>query len=119
MAAKNRLFTMTQGAYGTEMGFNLYEAGSTRFTITTTVKIYVKRHGATTNVIDGAVCNTAGPFTIEGKAWDAKYSFTNAEMDLAAGTYLFRFQHGTSAPIDYFPTDPTRYEGKIVINPAP
>lgn len=103
---------MTQGAYGTEMGFNLYDALG-KFTITGTVKIYAKRKGATTNAID-ASC-TVGTVTIEGKVFDAKYSFSNSDMDLAAGEYLFRFEH-TDSGVTYFPTNPTSFYGKIVIN---
>jgi len=113
MSSKNRVFTMTKGAYGTQMGFSLYDAAGV-FTITGTVTIYVVSvDDPHTNVITG-VCNTGGPFTIEGKTWPAKYAFSNADMDLAAGTYLMRFTHGTIA----FPTDPAQWFGKIIINPS-
>jgi hypothetical protein len=44
MASKNRTFSMTKGAYGTQMGFNLYDALG-KFTITGTVKIFAKLQG--------------------------------------------------------------------------
>jgi hypothetical protein len=116
--AKNRIFTMTQGAYGTEMGFNLYDAAAA-FPITDDVRFYMRKERTTTNVIDGELCDTGGPFTIEGTAWPAKYSFTATEMDLAAGTYLFRFEHGDPPSVTYFPTDPTQWFGKLIINPNP
>ena len=65
MAAKNRTFTMTQGAYVNRLGLNLYDAAG-QFTITGDVNIYVKRQGADTNAIDGVACNVA-LVTIEGR----------------------------------------------------
>jgi hypothetical protein len=118
MASKNRTFSMTKGAYGTQMGFNLYDALG-KFTITGTVKIFAKLQGGSVNAINGANCNVAGPFTIEGTAYDGKYAFTNLEMDLPAGKYLFRFEHTSGGVVQYFPTDPTEYYGKIIINPSP
>lgn len=109
---------MTKGDYGHEIGFDLYD-DTGQFTISDVVKIFVKKQGASTNSINGVTCNTAGPFTIRGRAWDAKYSFTNSEMDLTAGTYLLRFTHGTGSNIITFPTDPSQWYGKIIINPAP
>jgi hypothetical protein len=102
MASKNRTFSMTKGAYGTVMGFNLYDALG-KFTITGTVKIFAIHQGSSVNAINGAICNVAGPFTIEGTAYDGKYAFTNADMDLAAGTYLFRFEHTNAGVAQYFP----------------
>jgi hypothetical protein len=118
MAAKNRIFTMTQGAYGTEMGFTLYDAADA-FPITDDVRLFVRREGQTTNVIDGELCNTGGPFTIEGQTFVGKYAFTATEMDLAAGTYRFRFEHGNPPNVTYFPTDPSQWFGKLIINPNP
>lgn len=117
--ARNKIFTMTQGANGTEMGFNLYDAAG-RFTPSATVKIYVKRQGASVNVIDGRTCLSAGNYTIEGKTWDCKYQFQDSEMAFDGGTYLVRFVHD-NGPSDliYFPTDPSQWYGKIIINPAP
>src|SRR5436190_388805 len=90
MASKNRTFSMTKGAYGTQMGFNLYDALG-KFTITGTVKIFAKLQGGSVNAINGANCNVAGPFTIEGI-----FSYINQTRLIAASFHLFYCPKATS-----------------------
>lgn len=119
--AKNKTSTTTRGAHGFELGFNLYDATNTKVPPSGTVKIFVKKQGATSNYINGETCEIAGPYTMEGKQFDARYAFTDAEMDNIGSaakqtTYLFRFNMTNGSQIDYFPEDPRGDWGKLIVN---